>query len=178
MGFFSGIGKALKKVAKVVSIKNVVNVATGNGGAVVKDLTNRLKEGVGEVIKGASGSVKSDVTKLQNSILNGAVSGSQTAKLPASVQFAIKRKPLVTAQKGILDDLVGYVGGKIDSKVDDIKTKIYQKPEVKGVMDYLKKEAIGYYWQEYKGKIIFVSALIIGLGVWFFKFRKPKRGRR
>lgn len=42
MGFFKNIGKSLKSVTKMVSLNNVIKVATGNAGDLVKEATSRL----------------------------------------------------------------------------------------------------------------------------------------
>lgn len=42
MGFFKNIGKSLKGLTKMVSLKNAVGVATGNTGGLVKEAVGRL----------------------------------------------------------------------------------------------------------------------------------------
>lgn len=174
MGFFSGIGKAIKSVGKVISIKNAINVVTGNGGAVVKDLGTRLKEGAqafgSQAVKDVQGTVSNNLGGLKQVF---PIPTKELVKLNASQQFD------AVVKQDVLSPLENYFGDKINTKVNDIKEKIYQKPEVKGFMDYLKKESLKYYWYTYK-KTIIVSVLGFAVLVTWLVMRKrtPKRGRK
>jgi hypothetical protein len=154
MGFFKKIGKGLKKITKVISLKNAINISTGNAGAVVQDLRGRIKEGAKEAFGNSSSSPL-----------------PQLVKAPSSVQFDV-----VTGRESLsqTDELIGSY---INTKVNTIKQKLYKKPEVVNTMNFFKKEVLGYYWQEYKTRILLGLGVLVALVVWLVK-RKPSRSAK
>lgn len=128
-------------------------------------------------------------TLQKDNILNTTVTAAKTT---ASQQFQAAKG--VSNQKSLIGDVVddwaNDVAGKIQKDVDtwiDEKTgkafekigdKLIEVPVVKSFMDRLSKVALKYYWAKYKTWFIVAGLGLAGFLIWWFKFRKPTRGRR
>lgn len=223
MGFFKDIGNAIsngvKEAVKVVSVKNAVNLVTGNVSAVVKDAIDRGKNAGLQVVAGvgtATGLIKVPATSSGVasvgvasgggvSIKTGsALAGVKASFTPVKQQFAVAQStkfanlPVATKEKSVageiltalVEDWVDDQGNKIskgvnrfwDSKLGKVVEKIGEKfvevPVGKSFMDRLSKVALKYYWEKYKTWFIIGGLALVGGLVWWFKFRKPRRGRR
>lgn len=161
MGFFSGIGKAIKKVAGAVSIKNVTNLATGNVSAVVKDVSGRL-------VNGAAGIVTSTAGSLANGVI-GKITGSGGSKsTPTNV--VIPQSVLGTAQQ-IVEQAVT---NKLQPVSDKIQDAIANDKNLQGATQVLTRLWFQSMWTKYKTWII-VGALTLVGGVFYFRSRRTVR---
>jgi hypothetical protein len=109
MGFFKNLGKSIKNVTKAVSLKNVVKVATGRGGEVVKEVVTRaVKPHV------TTSSKASNV--LSNPVVIGAVAAGDAAsqRVESKLQQAVNKA--VAGGSGQTNDLIGSAAVKFFSK--------------------------------------------------------------
>ena len=145
MGFFKDIGK---KIKRVVSLKNAINVATGQWTAVGKD-----------VIRVATTNAPNKVGEVQLPILDN------TTMVGKAMQGSV-----ITSQ---MDAVLTAKGNEFAQKTAEI---VGITPQATGVSDWFTKAYLSGMWLRYKNYILIVIAIILGLFAWKH-FAKPKRGR-
>jgi len=156
MGFFKSIGKKLKRV---ISIKNLTNVATGNFSAVGKDL-----------VRVATTNSPAENRAIEAKLQAEAIALNLPYVAPAPVSPVQLPKMLET----VLDGQGAAFNGQVT-------TKLAQNTQVQNLTDTLVSTGIKAYWEKYKNWFLgFLVTLLLFFTVrWaFFSGKSRKGGRR
>lgn len=146
MGFFKSIGKKLKRV---VSIKNLTRVATGNFSAVGKDILR---------VASTDNLGKDPIT-------------GRSIIVPAGSD--LKAKPLEMPK--VVETVLDAKGAELRQDVIDSLSK---NKAVQDATDMVAKTALKAYWTKYKNWFIgFLVALLMFFGLRWLFFSKGKKSR-
>ena len=161
MGFFKNLGKSLKNVTKMVSLKNVVKVATGQAGDLGKELATRViaphiktSAPVVEYIEETAPLIK--LTKPTASLSNQV---DQTA-----VELAMRQNP------NLKDVLQGALSGALQGAGTTLATG----KDVANIGADLADNTITAWFKKHWLKVVGGIVVVTGFIILIVKMAKPK----